>query len=236
MVGTTMNIATISKLLSKIFFLQYLMVTTCSATLVVLDTGHTPQKPGVLSATGENEYSYNLRLTKKIAALLESHHVAVRQTGNDGAPWTLTERTRQTADADLFVSIHHDSMPQAWINKGMNNQLKGFSVFVSAKNVTPRESLKCAYYVGNQLLHQHEQPSLYHATPIRGENRALISKQYGVHQYDDLVVLKTAKTKAILIEAGVIVNPQEAVRLWSNETQSKLATAIGLGIVQCLQV
>lgn len=207
---------------------------SCASSIVVLDTGHMPANPGAKGANGQTEYYFNLRLTTKIAANLTTQNIIVRRTGSDGKTWKLTQRTANTADADLFVSIHHDSMPQDWITRGLNTTLSGYSIFVSAKNVAPQPSQKCAYYVSYELLSQGEHPSLYHSTPIKGENRPLISKKYGVHQFDDLIVLKSAKTKAILIETGVIVNPTEAIRLWSEETSDKLASAISSGIKHCL--
>ena len=52
-----------------------------------------------------------------------------------------------------------------------------------------------------------EKPSLYHAEPIAGENRPLLDRRLGVHRFDGLAVLKTATMPAVLVEAGVIVNP-----------------------------
>jgi N-acetylmuramoyl-L-alanine amidase len=78
-----------------------------------------------------------------------------------------------------------------------------------------------------------EKPSLYHATPIQGENRPLIDKRLGVHEYDDLIVLKTAPIPAVLVEIGVIANPDEERRLSQPDTIQRISKAIETGIHRC---
>ena len=64
-----------------------------------------------------------------------------------------------------------------------------------------------------------EKPSLYHAEPIAGENRLALDRRLGVHRFDGLAVLKTATMPAVLVEAGVIVNPDDEAR-WRGPTPS----------------
>ena len=96
-----------------------------------------------------------------------------------------------------------------------------------------QQSLACAKAIGERLLAAGETPSLYHATPIKGENRPLIDTRLGIHRFDDLVVLKTAPMPAVLVEAGVIANPDEEPRLQNPATITKIANAISEGIVAC---
>jgi len=42
-----------------------------------------------------------------------------------------------------------------------------------------------------------------------------------VHYYDNLIVLKTARTPAVLLEAGVIVNRDEELKVQSEEPASE---------------
>jgi len=55
-----------------------------------------------------------------------------------------------------------------------------------------------------------------------------------VHRYDGLVVLHSARMPAVLVEAGVIVNPAEEARLAQPKTIRGLATAIARGAHACL--
>ena len=220
----------------KAFILLLLIVGIqhANAAYIVVDTGHTPQHPGAMGANGRVEYLYNLDMSKAVAEDLIASGNRVLRVSADGKDIKLTERTKQAPDADLFVSIHHDSMLQEWIDAGRRREFSGFSIFVSEKNPHYEESLGCAKKIGAHMLAIGEHPSLYHATPVAGENRPLIDSQYGIHRYDDLVVLKTASIPAVLIEIGVIANPDEALRLNQTDTRQKIALAISQGINECV--
>jgi len=56
----------------------------------------------------------------------------------------------------------------------------------------------------------------------------------GVHYYDNLIVLKTARTPAVLVEAGVILNRDEELRMRSEETRKRIAGAVAQGLARCL--
>ena len=201
---------------------------------VVLDTGHTPNRPGTTGANGKREYDYNLALSNQVAAELAAAGLTVIRVASDGHDVALKDRTASSASAALFVSVHHDSIQQAWIDDGRAGEYSGFSVFVSGKNQSQTKSLFCARSVGEALRGAGEKPSLYHAMPIKGENRPLVDQARGVHRFDDLVVLKSAASPAILIEAGVIANPREAVRLAQVSTVDLLGRQIASAIVRCL--
>ncbi|WP_246012104.1 N-acetylmuramoyl-L-alanine amidase family protein [Hydromonas duriensis] len=202
---------------------------------VVLDTGHMPSRPGAMGATGQVEYQYNLNMSTAVAHQLEQTGVRVLRIAADGNDIELKDRSTQAPDADVFVSIHHDSMPQEWIDEGRNKTLSGFSIFVSKKNPQFDKSLACAQNIGAQLLSIKETPSLYHASEKAGQSRPFLDEQLGVHQFDDLVVLKTAPIPAVLVEIGVIVNPSEAVRLSHKRTIKTISHAIAQGIQTCIQ-
>lgn len=185
-----------------------------------------------MSPNGFQEYAYNRQLADLIATYL--HEAGVVVIRPEGDPLSLKARTRLTGKADLFVSIHHDSIPQEWIDQGRRREFAGFSVFVSAKNPFPDESTLCGKSIGAALVRSRERPSLYHATPIKGENRPLLDKDRGLHRFDDLVVLKTAQSPAVLVEAGVIANPDEEIRLANRRVAADLGGAIVQGILGCL--
>lgn len=200
---------------------------------IVIDTGHTPAHPGATGASGRVEYLYNLDLSGAIAQRLTAHGDRVLRTSADGREIALNKRSTQAADADLFVSIHHDSMQQQFIDAGRQREFRGFAVFVSQRNPHYSQSLHCAQAIATQLIAAGEHPSLYHAQPIKGENRPLLDARLGIHRYDDLVVLRTAPIPAVLVEAGVIANPDEEARLARRDTIQHLATAIANGIESC---
>ncbi len=214
-------------------FLSCLIIQSVHAEYIALDTGHTPLHPGATGASGRVEYLYNLDMSNALAKDLTTSGDRVSRTSADGKEITLQERSTKAPDADLFISIHHDSMPQEWIDAGRRREFAGYSIFVSPKNTHYDQSLNCAKKIGEQMLAIGEKPSLYHATPIAGENRPLIDKRLGVHQYDDLIVLKTAPIPAVLVEIGVIANPNEELRLSKPDTIGRIAHAIAIGIHNC---
>jgi N-acetylmuramoyl-L-alanine amidase len=89
-----------------------------SARYIVVDTGHTPAHPGATGASGRVEYRYNLDLSTAVADTLVAHGDRVLRTSADGREIALDQRSTQAPDANLFVSIHHDSMQQQFIDAG----------------------------------------------------------------------------------------------------------------------
>ncbi len=209
------------------------MPASVPARYIVVDTGHTSARPGATGASGRVEYLYNLDLSGAVAERLGAHGDRVLRTSADGREIALDQRATQAPDASLFVSIHHDSMQQQFIDAGRQREFHGFAVFVSERNPHYAESLRCAKAIAERLIAAGETPSLYHAQPIRGENRPLIDPRLGIHRFDDLVVLRTAPVPAVLVEAGVIVNPDEEKRLARPDTIRRLSTAIAGGIDAC---
>lgn len=202
--------------------------------LVVLDVGHSKTRPGAVSASGVPEFTFNLRLAVAVSHELAQRGIQVITSGAEEYHVPLAERTAETRDAALFVSLHHDSIQQMFIDEGLSEHYWGFSVFVSQKNPHWAKSVKCASSVGQQMLFAGEVPSLFHAMNIPGENRPFVDRQRGVHRYDDLVVLKRSLAPAILVEAGVIANPKEDKRLATDKTARRLGQAIAEGIAECL--
>lgn len=209
---------------------------------VAIDVGHSQSRPGALSARGVPEFQFNLTLTRVIDQELRNASFTTLLVGANGDMEKLTTRTQLAAGASFLLSIHHDSVqPQYlkhWVHEGMkrpySDRFKGFALFVSRKNPKLTTSLHCASAIGEQLKRQGFVTSLYHAEPIPGENRPFADQLNGVHYFDDLVVLKTAQSPAVLLEAGVIVNRHEEITLAQAETQAKIASAIATALTACL--
>lgn len=199
---------------------------------VVLDTGHTEKDYGAVSPFNKTEFSYNKDMVTILRHYFLSQNIDIKTVPNTRPDLTLHQRTAYGDGKDLFVSIHHDSFPPE-LNAQREN-LSGFSVFVSQKNVDYAQSLICAESVSERLIQAGEQRSRYHESDIEGERKTLLDER-GVYRHDDLVVLKHARSPAILIEIGVIANPSEAKRLERTEVKAKIAKAITLGIIDCMK-
>jgi N-acetylmuramoyl-L-alanine amidase len=199
-----------------------------------VDVGHYHAEPGVISASGIPEFEFNLKLAREVKQDLEQSGIKVRMIGDKGNQVFLNHRTRAAAGADLFVSIHHDSMRESVI-RTKRDELAGFSLFISRKNPAVGKSLACASAIGAEMRAAGFTPSRYHADPVIGENRPFADEANGVHYYDNLGVAKTAKMPAVLVEAGVIANRQEEARMLDPQVRARAARAIAMGAARCLR-
>lgn len=212
------------------------------APLIAVDVGHSLARSGATSASGRPEFAFNRELAMVVAEVLRERGFRTLLIGDRGDADDLTARTAGAGGVDFFLSIHHDSVqPQyleTWMVEGReqrrSNRFSGYSLFVSRKNAHPETSLVCAQAIGEALRSQSQTPSLHHAEPIRGENRPLADATNGVYFFDDLIVLKTARSPAVLVEAGIILNSNDEAVLRELSTQRLIAAALADGLQRCL--
>jgi len=226
----------------RLLFLLAFFPAAVQATTVAVDVGHFIEEPGATSARGRTEFEFNRDLAVEIDAAVRGRALKTLLIGYDGFMSQLTARTAAAAGADFFLAVHHDSVQpyliRTWeydsVERSVNDDHAGFSLFVSRKNRSVKKSLACASAIGAALRGAGFVPSLYHADRIPGENKPFADKLNGVHYYDNLIVLKTARSPAMLLEAGVLVNRNEELKLRSGETQKRMAGAVAQGLSRCL--
>ncbi len=153
--------------------------------------------------------------------------------GERGDYAVLHHRTRDAAGADLFVSIHHDSVRERYLP--VAGKFSGYSLFVSRHNPQVDKSVACASAIGAELRAAGFAPSRYHADPVLGEARPFADEANGVHFFDNLAVARSARMPALLVEAGVIVNPEEELRMRAPEVRRRIAQSIAAGVRRCLK-
>jgi len=226
----------------RLLFLLVVFPAAVRAATVAVDVGHFLEEPGATSARGRTELEFNRDLAVEIDASARGRGLKTQLVGYDGFMSQLAQRTAAAAGTDFFLAVHHDSVQpyliRTWehdsVERRYNDDKAGFSLFVSHKNGAVKKSLACASAIGAALRGAGFVPSLYHADRIPGENKPFADKANGVHYYDNLIVLKTARTPAVLLEAGVIVNRDEELRMRSPEVQKRMANAVALGLERCL--
>lgn len=199
---------------------------------VAADVGHFAAEPGVISASGVPEFEFNLALAFEVKTELEKLQMKVRLIGERGDYAVLHHRTRDARGADLFVSIHHDSVQEHLLPQA--DRFAGFSLFISRLNPKKEKSLACASAIGAQLRGAGFTPSRYHADPVLGESRPFADEANGVHYFDNLAVARTAAMASVLVEAGVIVNREEEQRMRDPEVRRRIAAAVAGGVRECL--
>ena len=206
---------------------------------VILDVGHTVERHGVLSARGATEYMFNLRLANQIEQSLTAAGFAKTLELITAAPPRrgLFERAARANSlrADLFLSIHHDGVPDQFVEKweyggrerAFSDRFKGHSIFVSIDNGDFRGSLRFGRLLGNQLKARGLQYTSHYTERFMGNRRRqLVDAEAGVYRYDQLIVLRNTRMPAVLLEAGSIVNREEELLLDSPARQALIATAV----------
>ena len=206
---------------------------------VLIDVGHTATSPGADSTRGVPEYDFNLKLADVIAQSLH-------EAGFDKTVRLVTSGTRLTSlfqraanannlHGDLFISIHHDSVPdnlkETWQYEGKKNsycdRFSGYAIFVSNDNVDSARSLSFGRSLGQELRKRGLRYTPHYTLPLMGRYRhELIDEEAGVYRYDHLIVLHSTRMPAVLLEAGSIINRQEELELAAPERRSTIAQAV----------
>lgn len=206
---------------------------------LILDVGHTPEARGATSARNAAEFDFNLRLAKRIQARLQSEGFADSYfLVTDGlARPSLLKRVAAINEigADLVLSIHHDSVPdkflEDWEFDGgkahFSDRFSGHSIFVSHQNPKFATSLRFARLLGRQIKAQGLSYARQYSLPLMGRYRhVLLDKEVGVYRYDQLVVLERTNMPAVLLEAGSIINRDEELAMATPERQDRIVAAV----------
>ncbi|MFM2068574.1 MAG: hypothetical protein RLZZ584_3483 [Pseudomonadota bacterium] len=211
--------------------------------LVAIDIGHSSARPGASSARGRPEFEFNLAFAQLLQQALAERQARSLLIGADGRMDDLGARAplAARAGATLLVSVHHDSaqprylQPWTWLGRPhqFTDRFAGFSVFVSRRNPDPATSLACARAVGRSLQQAGRPVARHHAEDIPGENRPWADEAAGVYHFDDLVVLRSAGSAALLVELAVIVNPADELLAQDARHQQAWAQAIAAGLAAC---
>jgi N-acetylmuramoyl-L-alanine amidase len=212
---------------------------------VLLDVGHTAEVPGAISARGATEFAFNLRLARSIKDKMVEAGFArttVLVTAGPSRPGLMKRvAIANKAPPDLFLSIHHDSVPnrfkEMWEYEGkqreFSDRFKGHSIFVSNDNAQPGPSLQFAHLLGEQLKARDLHYTPHYKDPFMGSRqRLLVDADAGVYRYDQLIVLRKTLMPAALLEAGSIINRDEEVAMASPERQGLIADAVTDAVTQ----
>src|SRR6266851_4393662 len=206
---------------------------------IVLDVGHTAQSEGATSARNIAEFVFNLRLAQRIEEKLKAEGFAETRlllTKGKARP-SLVKRVAaaNNLQANLFLSIHHDSVPNSflenWEFEGkkshFSDRFSGYSVFVSRNNPDFKTSLSFAELLGKEMKAQGLQYARQYTQAVMGRyQHPLLNKETGVYSYDQLVVLRKTRMAAILLEAGSIINRDEELMMDSPERRNIISSVV----------
>ena len=210
---------------------------------IVLDVGHTAQSEGAISARNVAEFVFNLRLAQQIEEKLKAEGFAETRLllteGKARASLVRRVTAANNLHADLFLSIHHDSVPdkllENWEFEGkkshFSDRFSGYSVFVSRNNPDFKTSLAFAELVGKEMKAQGLQYAQQYTQAIMGRyQHPLLDKETGVYAHDQLVVLRSTRMPAVLLEGGSIINRDEELKMDLPERQDIIGNAVATAV------
>lgn len=179
--------------------------------IVLLDAGHGGSDPGACNGTNY-EKVYNLSIMLKLKELLEeTDGIKVYASRTDDTYLDRDDRVEFATsydEADLFVSIHNNSMA----NKNYHGTMVLYydNVYERDYGITSKE------FAGIVLEHLVND---------------LGTKNWGTVSRDDLYVLYYSELPSILCEIAFVSNDEELERLKTDEFQETAAYAIYNGIM-----
>jgi N-acetylmuramoyl-L-alanine amidase len=223
---------------SKIALLA-LLAQAAPTSSVVLDPGHTPSAPGARSAAGRDEVEYNDTLAAGVASRLRAQgDLRIRLTREPGKEASPAERLASALaePADLVLSIHHDSVQPGFLEPSRGDtphptcaRFRGFSLFVAWQGARPQVAFRLARRLSDALRSLGRTPSEHHAMPIPGEDRPWLDRPAGVHEGSYIRFVREvarADVPVVLLEAGVLVHPEEEKLLADPRRVADMATAL----------
>lgn len=173
--------------------------------LIVLDPGHGGKDPGAI-ITDLYEKVLNLDIAKRVQALLKAdERFEVYMTRETDVFIELLDRAKlaNDKDADLFVSIHNNSMP-----KGFSGTMVLYNASKNAENKTLADVFQA----------------------VVGKVGGL--KGIGTRSREDLVVLKNIEVPGVLVEVACMSNLADRRELRKESFKQNIAQAVYDAIVE----
>lgn len=221
--------------------------------VVAIDAGHGGEDPGASGQQGTQEKVITLAIARRLAERLQRESgVRAILTRDRDQFVPLRERAERArrAGADLFVSIHADAV--------RDRDVEGASVYVLSERGASSEAA--------HILAARENAADLRGVPLSGRPDSLASVLVDLSQsaalgssveaagnvldaldevgairkrevqYAGFAVLKSPDMPSMLVETAYISNPSEESKLRSAAYQTRLAEAIGGGVLKYLRL
>lgn len=175
---------------------------------ILIDPGHSPD-PGAIGPTRLTEAEANLNIALQLKRELQRKGAIVIMTREDMSALPLYDRPKiaKAEDADLFVSIHNNALPDG-VNPYENN---GVSTYY--------------YHLHSLDLAKEIQHEIVKGTGF---------KNYGLY-HGNLAVNRPTQYPAVLVECAFIILPEHEAKLKTSKFQKKVARSIRKGIERFLK-
>jgi N-acetylmuramoyl-L-alanine amidase len=216
--------------------------------IIAVDAGHGGEDPGAIGKNGTREKDVVLAIAKELALKINSEtgmRAVLTRDGDYFVPLRDRMRRARAQSADLFVSIHADSI--------RDRRVDGSSVYIlSQRGATDEASRWLAerenasdLIGGVSLDDKDDVPAsvLLDLSQSASLSASQVAAERVLHQLNRVgeirkpqvqqarfMVLKSPDIPSMLVETAYISNPQEEQRLRGAAHQAKLAAAIHQGV------
>lgn len=215
--------------------------------VIVIDPGHGGADPGTIGSSGVYEKHITIAMARQIKQTLEqSGRYKVVLTRERDIFVALRDRVSRArkAGADLFISIHADSIK--------NKKISGSSVYTLSENASDKEAAMLAekenkvdliagidlsgesQEVTNILIDLAQRESMNESAKFANvlvqELKRTSKVLRNTHRFAGFAVLKAPDVPSVLVELGFLSNPKDERNLRSKAYRQKIATAILSGI------
>jgi N-acetylmuramoyl-L-alanine amidase len=211
---------------------------------IVLDAGHGGVDPGAIGVGGTHEKEITLAMAREVRRQLEqTGRYRVQMTRDEDTFVRLRDRiaiARQHS-ADLFISIHADSMG--------NRETRGASVYTLSENASDSEAAALAARenradiiagvdlsresrdVTSILIDLAQRETMNHSIVfaralVQEMGREIAMLPVNPHRFAGFAVLRAPDVPSVLIELGYLSNPQDEGLLNRPHHRAKVASGI----------
>jgi N-acetylmuramoyl-L-alanine amidase len=215
---------------------------------IVIDPGHGGRDPGAIGGSGNMEKDLTLDIALRLRARLQKtgvHRVAMTRETDETISLSRRAQLANEEKADLFISIHINSLPQKPLNV-IETYYFGPSADVETLRLAEKENQGSEYpleafkeilqKIGDTIKHQES------ATFARSIQRSLFTN---IQKHDPdvhdvgakiapFVVLLGVDAPSVLAEISCITNDEQEAKLSTPEYREKIASFLEQGIIHYL--
>lgn len=218
--------------------------------VVVIDAGHGGVDPGALGADGSHEKDITLATAKTLRQLLEKRGFRVVMTRDKDIFLPLRRRVEiaRAAQADLFISLHADSLDRA-----DKDEVGGASVYTLSETASDAEA--------QRLAERENRVDALYGVGIEGADQAIASMLFDFAMRGTIIdsrrfaetlaegfraervrllrnplrsagfaVLTAPDVPAVLVELGFLSNPNDRALLRDTAHRERLARALATSV------
>jgi N-acetylmuramoyl-L-alanine amidase len=216
--------------------------------IIAIDAGHGGDDPGAIGKNGTREKDVVLAIARELAQRVDAEpgmKAVLTRAGDYFVPLRDRMRRARAQQADLFVSIHADSI--------LDRSIDGSSVYILSQRGATDEASRwlaerenASDLIGGVSLDDKDNllaSVLLDLSQSAALNASQVAAESVLHQLNQVgeirkpqvqqarfMVLKSPDIPSMLVETAYISNPQEEQRLRAQAHQAKLAQAIHQGI------